>query len=138
MQETVFKFSHPITVAIKDINYGGHVGNDVYLSYFQDARIAYLKHLGFSEMNIGGCGMIMAKAEVEYKAELFHSDEILVFCKVSEIKNSSFIMEYQISKKDNTLAGLGKTVMVAFDYQNRKIVRVSEEFRAKVAAMQKQ
>ena len=85
-----FSFFLPYTVSIKDINYGGHVGNDVFLSYFQEARIAYLQHLGFSELNIGGNGLILVKAEVEYKAELFHKDPVKLFAGITEMKNSSF------------------------------------------------
>ena len=35
-----------LEVRISDINYGNHMGNDRALSFFQDARISFLKQLG--------------------------------------------------------------------------------------------
>ena len=131
-----FKFFTPIQVSIKDINYGGHVGNDVYLSYYQEGRLAYFKQFGFSEMNIGGNGIILVKAELEYKAELFHQDLLKVYCRISEIKNSSFIMEYLIEKEPDIIASTGKTVLVSFDYQNRKITKVPDIFKEKVKSFE--
>ncbi|HCL55706.1 MAG TPA: thioesterase [Spirochaetia bacterium] len=127
-----FSFFLPYTVSIKDINYGGHVGNDVFLSYFQEARIAYLQHLGFSELNIGGNGLILVKAEVEYKAELFHKDPVKLFAGITEMKNSSFIMDYLIVKEGEIIAATGKTVLVSFDYQERKVKKIPVDFRNRV------
>jgi len=61
-------------VHISDINYGGHMGNDRSLSLFHEARIVFLKSLGYSEMNIGnGIGIIMKDAHVDYLAVVSHS-----------------------------------------------------------------
>ena len=50
------RFSIPLMVHIGDVNYGGHVGYQVYLSYFQEARIAYLKEFGCTESEFAGTG----------------------------------------------------------------------------------
>ncbi|THB62471.1 MAG: acyl-CoA thioesterase [Spirochaetaceae bacterium] len=127
-----YPYRKSMTVGIRDINYGGHVGNDVYLSYCQEGRLGYLKQLGFSEMDIGGCGIILIKSELEYRSELFHGDRIEVMCRVPELKNTSFVMEYAVIKEDGSNALNAKTVLVAFDYVNRKVTRVPEVFRQKV------
>lgn len=127
-----FHFFQPLSVTIKDINYGGHVGNDVILSYFQEGRLSYFKQFGYSEMNIGGNGIILVKAEVEYKAELFHQDKINIYCRVSAMKNTSFVLDYLIEKEPDIVACIGKTVLVSFNYQERKITRIPDEFRNKI------
>lgn len=132
MKKEEFHFFHPVTVGIRDINYGGHVGNDVYLSYYQEGRLAYLKQFGFSEMNIGGNGMILVRSELEYSSELFHQDQIKVYCRIAELKNTSFVMEYLIEKQPEINASKGKTVLVSFDYETRKVTRLPEVFRQKV------
>ncbi|NIV95939.1 thioesterase, partial [candidate division KSB1 bacterium] len=73
-----FNFTFPYRVRIADINYGGHVANSAVLNFFQDGRIAYLKSLGdYSELDIGcGCGLILPEANVKYRAEMFHDDEL--------------------------------------------------------------
>ncbi|MCH5718100.1 acyl-CoA thioesterase [Niabella hibiscisoli] len=47
-----FTFSTSIAIRITDVNYGGHVGNDAILSIIHEARLQFLKALGYSEMNI--------------------------------------------------------------------------------------
>ncbi|PKL14045.1 MAG: thioesterase [Spirochaetae bacterium HGW-Spirochaetae-6] len=131
-----FHYSLPYTVPIRDINYGGHVGNDVFLSYFHEARIGYLKNLGYSELNIEGLGIILAKIELDLKAEIFHGDSLHLFCRVAEIKNTSFIMEYLVEKSPDITASIGKTVLVMFDYAKREIRKVPQSFRDKVAAFE--
>jgi YbgC/YbaW family acyl-CoA thioester hydrolase len=128
-----YKFKTEYTISIRDINYGGHVGNDVYLALFQEGRIRYLKNLGFSELNIGNsCGIILVKAEIEFKKELFHGDKIEIKVKINKIKNTSFIMEYEIEKEGSTCA-TGNTVLVAYDYTEKKIKPVPNIFREKVS-----
>ena len=128
-----YKFKTEYTISIRDINYGGHVGNDVYLALFQEGRIRYLKNLGFSELNIGNsCGIILVKAEIEFKKELFHGDKIEIKVKINKIKNTSFIMEYEIEKEGSTCAR-GNTVLVAYDYTEKKIKPVPNIFREKVS-----
>ncbi|HOJ50715.1 MAG TPA: thioesterase family protein [Spirochaetota bacterium] len=132
-----FKFKTEYTISIKDINYGGHVGNDVYLALFQEARIRYLNNIGFSELNIGdNCGIILVKAEIDFKKELFYGEKIEIKAKISQIKNSSFIMDYSI-EKDNNVCATGKTVLVSFNYTERKIKPVPDVFRRKVEEFEK-
>jgi YbgC/YbaW family acyl-CoA thioester hydrolase len=127
-----FDFYLDYTVHINDINYGGHVANSAVLNFFQDARIAFLKHLGdFSEMEIGGCGLIQPEAHVKYKAEMFHSDVLRIWVKVTEIKRSSFELYYVIERAGEITAE-GSTPLVSFDYTRKKPCRLPEKFRAEL------
>ena len=127
-----YKFSFPIHIRISDINYGNHVSYAFYLLYFQDARIAYLNNLGFSELNIGdGKGIIVSEVDCKYKRELLLGDEIDVKCKVSSMRSKGFEMEYLIERKGETCA-LGKIVILCFDYDNKKISALPETFVNKV------
>lgn len=69
-----FRFTIPYDVRVADVNYGAHVSNAAVLSFFQDARIAYLKQFSLSELDIGGCGIILPEAHVNYRAEMFLGD----------------------------------------------------------------
>ncbi|MEZ4600545.1 MAG: thioesterase family protein [Syntrophotaleaceae bacterium] len=123
-----FRFTLPYSVRISDINYGGHVSNAAVLSYFQDARIAYLKQLGsFSEMDIGGCGIILPEAGVRYKAEMFLGDQLDIGVRIDELRRSSFVMSYRIERNGEVTAE-GTTGLVAFDYGQRKVQRLPEVF----------
>jgi len=122
-----FKFSIPLTVRVNDLNYGNHVGHQVYFSFFQEARVAYLGQFGFTELSIGGLGMIMAEAGCRYKQQLVLHDSIQVACGVAELKPRRFSMEYQI-KKGETVCAEGFTINIGYDYSSQKVARLPEEF----------
>ncbi len=46
-----FSFSTTIKIRITDLNYGGHVGNDVFLSLIHEARQQFLIAHGYSELS---------------------------------------------------------------------------------------
>ncbi|MDF1554036.1 MAG: thioesterase family protein [Deferrisomatales bacterium] len=125
-----FRFTHPYRVAIADINYGGHVSNAAVLEYFQEARIAYLAALGeFSELDIGdGCGMILVEARVRYRAEMFHGDALVLGVRTEAFGRTSFRLGYRIEGPRGVTAE-GETTQAAFDYVQRKLLRVPQRLR---------
>ena len=127
-EQPKFRFSIPYTVRVADINYGGHVSNAAVLSFFQDARIVYLRQFGYSELDIGGCGIILPEAHVRYLAEMFIGDELRIGVRVSELHNSAFFMAYEI-ERDGTQTARGTTNLMAYDYRVRKPCRLPELFR---------
>ncbi len=131
-----FRFVMPYRVRISDINYGGHVSNAAVLSFFQDGRIGYLQEIGsFSEQDIGGCGIILPEANVQYKAEMFLGEELQIGVRIEELRRSSFIMSYRIERQGEVTVE-GTTALVAFDYQERKVRRLPEAFRQAVNAFE--
>jgi acyl-CoA thioester hydrolase len=129
---TAFKFHRTLTVRVNDLNYGNHVGHQNFFSYFQEARVAYLYQFGYSEMDLGGCGMILAEAGCKYKQALFLNDRIRVACAVVELKSKRFTMAYEIEREHKVCAE-GFTINLAFDYQSNKVVRLPEEFLRRIA-----
>jgi acyl-CoA thioester hydrolase len=122
-----FRLSIPLKVHIGDVNYSGHVGYQIYLSYFQEARIAYLKEFGCTELDIHGYGMIISEANCKYIQELFYRDEIRVKCGIGQLKSRVFVMEYRIEKGDDVCA-IGSTTNLCYDYQKKKVVKLPSEF----------
>jgi YbgC/YbaW family acyl-CoA thioester hydrolase len=126
-----FKFSTDVDVRISDINYGGHLGNDRYLSLFQDARLRYLKQFGFSEISVGNnTSLIMSQAHINFKAEAFWGDQLKIFTRISSIKATRFIFDHLIAanQTDEKVIATGYTEMVGFDYQQRKVKRLPPDF----------
>ena len=124
-----FTFSVAIPVRISDINYGGHVGNDHILSIVHEARMAFFKSHGQTEMNAGGVNLIMADSAVQYKGESFHGDIILVEIYADNISSISFDLFYKLTtireEKQFDIAYV-KTGMICFDYSTRKMVNMTE------------
>jgi len=131
-----FSFSCLIPIRITDINYGDHVGNDTILSIIHEARVQFLQELGYSEMQFGGAGMIMADVSIEFKSELFYGDTVNASVTAGEISKIGFELFYKLEKEagDNKiLVAVAKTGMICYDYEKKKIVSVPEEARSKLA-----
>ncbi|NOT50764.1 MAG: thioesterase family protein [Chitinophagaceae bacterium] len=130
-----FNFSCSIPIRITDINYGDHVGNDTILSIIHEARMQFLKSLGYTEMNFSGVGMIMADAAIEFKSEMFYGDTVTASVTAGEISKIGFALFYKLEKeKDDKkiVVAVAKTGMICYDYDKKKIVSVPDEARAKL------
>ena len=124
-----FRFILPYRVGVADINYGGHLANSAVLNIFQDARIGYLAALGpYTEMELGGCGIILPEAHIYFRAEVFLGDELHVGVCCKEVRRSSFVLAYRI-ERGGVVTAEGDTPVVCFNYQTRKSCRMPEEFR---------
>ena len=125
-----FKFQFTYRVGVADINYGGHVANSAVLNFFQDARIAYLATLGpYTEIDLGGCGIIMPEAHVYFRKEMFLGDQLSIGVKSQQLKRSSWMMEYRI-ERDGELSAEGETPLHCFNYQTRKLCRIPVAIRS--------
>lgn len=132
-----FSFSVMIPVRITDINYGGHVGNDSVLSLLHEARVKYLNHLGFTELDIAGVGLIMSDVGIEFKGESFYGDELLISVGAGEFSKISFELFYKmetVREGKKILIAKAKTGMVCYDYDAKKVAAVPEELVKKVSA----
>lgn len=128
-------FSTCIPVRITDLNYGNHVGNDSILSIVHEARVQMLQSFGYSELDIGGCGMIMADATIVFRKEGFYGDVFQIEIFAGDITSVSFELLYKISTERNgksILIAEAKTGMVCFDYTERKVCEMTEAFFEKL------
>jgi YbgC/YbaW family acyl-CoA thioester hydrolase len=122
-----FLFSTIISIRITDLNYGGHVGNDSFLSLVHEAREQFLRHLGYTELNVEGAGLIMADSAIEYKTELSYGDTIKISVAASGFDRLGFDLHYLLEVKSEDgwlIAGKVKTGMLCFDYAQKKKVSV--------------
>ena len=71
-QPDSWHFETQIPVRITDLNYGGHVGNQHFLTYMHEARVQWLTQEGWSEMDVEGVGLIMSDAAMRFRREIFY------------------------------------------------------------------
>jgi len=130
-----FLFATELTVRSSDLNYGNHVGHDTVLTLMQEARVRFYRTLGFiNELNFDGpVGQVIADAAVQYKSESFLADELIIKIGVSDFTKYGFDMFYLV---ENRLTGKevarGKTGIVCFDYDTRKVASIPDILRKKL------
>lgn len=125
-----FAFSTTIPVRITDLNYGKHVGNDTILSMIHEARVQYLRQLGYGELDLEGVGLIMSDVAIEFKSELFYGDEVHVSVAAGDFSKISFDLYYKLEKRagDKTVpVAVAKTGMVCYDYNKKKVTAIPTE-----------
>jgi len=125
-----FAFSTTIKIRITDLNYGGHVGNDAFLSLIHEARQQFLMHHGCTELNFFGVGLIMADAAIEFKKELSYSDEVIISVAADGFTKYGFDLLYKmevVTNEQTLIAGKAKTGMLCFDYTNKKLALLPAE-----------
>jgi acyl-CoA thioesterase FadM len=134
-QPASYPFATKLRIRITDLNYGNHVGNDAFLALIHEARMQFLQWHGYSELNIGGFGLIMADAAIEFKAELHYADEVDVAVGPGGCSRVAFDLVYRIMvmrESGSQLAALAKTGMVLFDYETKKPVAIPDLIREKL------
>ena len=122
-------FTIKIPVRISDINYGNHLGNDALVSIVHEARVQWLKHLNYTELDIEGVGLIMADLAVEYKNESFYGDILEITMSADEISNVSFDLYFSLTNQQDILIAKAKTGMVCYDYKNKKVAVIPKKFK---------
>lgn len=130
-----FLYTTEIPVRVSDLNYGNHLGHDSVLTIMQEARIQFYRQLGFkNELSFEGpVGQVIADAAVVYKSESFLGDVLICNIAVADFSRYGFDLLYLITNKiTGKEVARGKTGIVCFDYEKRKIAMVPEVLLSKL------
>jgi acyl-CoA thioester hydrolase len=134
IEQGLYEFQASFEVRPQDINYSGHVGNDNLISLVGAARAGLFHSMGLSELDLGDrqTGVIMTDLVVNYKAEAFLFDELLIDTHIAEIGRSGFRMFHRI-RKDTKLIALVETGFATYNYGLKKITPVPASFLESLA-----
>jgi acyl-CoA thioester hydrolase len=108
-----FDFVHREHVRFRDVDAMGHCNNAVFLTFCEQARIAFLRSLGPTTEHL-----ILARVHLDYRAPLFEDDEVEIGVRCSRVGTSSFELEYELRAGDR-VAAEGSSVIVSYDYEQR-------------------
>ena len=123
-----FSFHTFIPVRITDVNYGGHVGNDTFLSLLHEARMQFLGHHHLSEMDFAGASLIMRDVAIEFRKEVFYGEVLKAYVGLDQFSRIGFDMVYKlVTGQEESVVALAKTGMVCYNYDLKKIVSVPEQ-----------
>jgi acyl-CoA thioester hydrolase len=118
----------PVKLAIqirwRDLDALGHVNNAVYLTYFELARLAYIRALLGADAAIDPRTLlpvdfqfILAEVTCHYRSPATLGDALTVAIWVSQVGRKSFVFEYRITDEvSGRLVAEGCSTQVWFDY----------------------
>ncbi len=131
-----YKFSIPIAVRYGDLDPQWHVNNARYLTFLEQARLAYLQELGLFDGNqFLDFPLIVADIHIRYLAPIMPNQAIHVWITTETIGNKSLVFTYEIrDDASQQVLAAAETIMVRFDYHQQQTVPVSAEWRAAIAA----
>jgi acyl-CoA thioester hydrolase len=138
----------PIKLAIqirwRDLDALGHVNNAVYLTYFELARLAYVRALLGADAPRDPRTLlpydfqfILAEVTCHYRSPATLRDELAVTIWVSRVGRKSFVFEYRLTDEvTGRLVAEGCSTQVWFDYETTESRPVPAEIVARMEAMQ--
>ena len=132
-------YTHRLDVRFADCDPFGHVNNAVYLTYLEQARFQLWRRLwGLARESAltaaGGAGLILARAECDYKIPATFGQTLDVRLGLAGIGRTSFTYDYEIvDAADRRVMATARTVLVLFDYAAGKPVAIDDERRAKLS-----
>jgi acyl-CoA thioester hydrolase len=131
-----FPISTRVHVRFADCDMFGHVNNARFFTYLEQARVEYFK--SFPEINFLGkrerpeLSFILAEISCTFKSPAALDEFLLVKIRTSEVKRSSFIMEYEIvEEQTGRRVAEGRSAQVMFNYRENKTVPIPESLRKK-------
>jgi len=127
-----FRFYHPIEVRYGDLDPQGHVNNAKHLTYFEQARIAYMVELGLftKDQSFMEIGVILADVHITYLAPIYYGEHIQVGVHATKLGTKSMTWAQNIvdAKTGKELAK-GEVIMVTYDYKEEKTINIPHEWR---------
>lgn len=128
-----FHFSTEIPIYIGHINYGHHLDNAQLISLISEARVRFLKSMGYSEMDVEGVGIIVADVAAQYRSEAFHGETLVAEMGANDFNKYGCDFVWRLSDKaSGREVARGKHGIMFFDYTARQATSVPPAFIAKV------
>ena len=123
MNRIDFKHSVKVRVRTYDVDAQGIVHNINYLNYMEIGRVEYRRNLGYKILPSGifddGLKVVVVHNSIDYNSFSYLDDILIVYTKISWIKNSSFCFEQLITVEDGSrTVCTGKGILVNLNNNN--------------------
>ena len=129
-----FRHRTHVQVRLGDLDPFGHVNNAVIATYVEQGRVLYLRDVLGTGADPVSMPFILARLEIDYRAQTLFDDPVEVFTRADWIGNSSVHMSHRLTGRDGRELARAEAVLVAFDYDTEKPIRVRDAWRAAMSA----
>lgn len=125
--------THVEQVRFRDLDPMGHVNNAVFLTYLEQARIAFFEQQGLA-VGLDDMNLVVARVEIDFRAPVQLDQEVEIAVRAPRFGTKSFDFEYELTV-DGTIVAEARTVQVAYDYGRREPVTLPNEWREKLSGV---
>ncbi len=120
-----------IRVYYEDTDAGGIVYHAQYLNFAERGRTEFLRHVGFQNSDVhNGVGVmfVVRHIDINYLKTAGLDDLLVLETTITEIKNSSFLMQQRVLRDGQLVADM-KVVLVCVDTKTYKPTRLPENIK---------
>lgn len=112
----------------------GHVNNNNFFVYMEDARIRF-----FNDLTLVGedWNFILASAKCDFIKQVYFNQTLTIRSNVVKIGRSSFHLEQEMFEKESgELVARGLSVIVQFDFEQQKSVALTPQMKETLSSYQ--
>jgi len=126
-------FKAELRVRSYELDFYGHVNNAIYLNYLEFARGEYLEQegLSFKDLVEKDIFMIVAHAELDYKAPAHMSDLLEITGFVEKMGHKSMILRQVIRNKKTDALVLDGRITIVFVNGRRETISIPDFLKEK-------
>ncbi|MCD5323771.1 MULTISPECIES: acyl-CoA thioesterase [Pontibacillus] len=124
-----FTFSIKTKVRFSETDLFGHMNNTVPFTYFEEARIEFLKSVGAFQVETDDSNSIPVAADLQcdYHKQVFFDDVLSVAVKINYVGNTSYDLHYLVRNKEGDVCLTGRGRIVQIDAGSGKPVSIPRE-----------
>jgi acyl-CoA thioester hydrolase len=115
-----------------------HVNNVVYFRYFENARLEYVRQLGWFELEKEtGIGPILGATQARYRRPLTYPDNIAITARAVDIGEDRFTLEHVIvSERQQAVVTEGSGLVVVYHHAEGHKAAMPAELRRRIAELE--
>jgi acyl-CoA thioester hydrolase len=136
-----FHFYHPVEVRYGDLDAQGHVNNAKHLTYFEQARVAYMIELGLfiRDQSFMEIGVILADVHITYLEPIHFGQNIKVGVHVARLGDKSMTWRQNVVETESGRElAQGEVVLVTYNYHEERTIPIPQEWRERIQAFEAQ
>ena len=116
----------------------GHVNNVIFFRWLESSRIAYCERIGLlRHAKSARWGTVLASIQCDFRRQLVYPETVFVGARATRVGNSSIGIEHCIvGSSEAAVSAEATSTIVMFDFEEQRTVRVSDDIRTAVRALE--
>jgi acyl-CoA thioester hydrolase len=126
------KLNLDLSIYTFDIDFAGHVGNNVYLQWAEMGRCKLLEEAGFPIKAVMANGIVpvIVNTNIAYKKPLYLGDQVSLQVWLSKLEKVTHVIEFRFYNGDGVMAATGHQKGVFVNAKTLRPSAMSDDIRA--------